>query len=114
MVERRCETASHLPQRPVTTVPSQALFLINHPLVHRQSMKLARAVISQHDDDRDRLHRLWLRLHGRPPRDEEIELSLRFVRQVTSHLPEDENTTANAWASLCRTLIAGSSFQYVD
>jgi hypothetical protein len=40
------ETANHIEQRPTTTVPHQALFLLNSPIVHNQATSIAKAVIA--------------------------------------------------------------------
>ncbi len=108
------ETANHIEQRSVTTVPNQALFLLNNALVHQQAELLASRLLVSEVDDTARIRRLWIQLHGRPPTDEEIELSLRFIRQAMDTSPELGDQQNRAWTSLCRTLIAGSLFSYVD
>lgn len=108
------ETANHIERRPVTTVPNQALFLMNHWLVHQQANQVARIVLSESPDDRKRVQALWIRLFGRPVTDDETELALSFVNRALSQLTDDSDRTHQAWASLSRTLIAGSAFSYVD
>ncbi len=110
------DPASHLGRRPVTTVPHQALFLLNSPLVQEQAERLAKQ-LRQEAGVEDRLERLWWRLHGRPPRPAEQARSRRFLAEVRSHFPASLAAAQRdqaAWASLCRTLIAGSRFSYVE
>lgn len=110
------ETANHIEQRPVTTVPHQALFLLNSSLVQQQAQRLAEVLMDQPNDEA-RIETLWMRLHGRPPRDDERDRAIRFVGQVMSVLPNDQpppERAVAAWASLCRTLFAGNRFSYVD
>jgi hypothetical protein len=103
------EPANHIEQRSVSTVPSQALFLMNHSIVHEQADRLAAQMLETESDDRVRLENMWMILSGRPPTGVEQDLALEFLADSA----EPENLQA-AWASLCRTLIAGSMFSYVE
>jgi len=107
------ETANHIEQRSVTTVPNQALFLMNSSLVHQQAERLAKQLLDAELNDVQRIEQLWLKLHGRPASEQEVELSLKFIADGMLHLPNESGPQA-VWASLCRTLIAGSAFSYVD
>ncbi len=109
------EPANHIEQRPVTTVPGQALYLLNSPLVHRQAARIATELIELTADPETRVRQLWTRLHGRPPRDQDSQRMLRFVEEAKTVISGDDNAKEHgAWASLCRTLIAGSRFCYVQ
>jgi hypothetical protein len=71
-----------------TTVPQQALFLMNSPIV----IDLAKRLVAMPDfvgmpDDAGRLEFLYERIYQRPPSAEESELGLEFVNQVP--LPGD-------------------------
>lgn len=103
------EPANHIEQRSVTTVPSQALFLMNSPTVHTQAQRLARQVIASEPDDASRLTLLWLKLYGRPPSKPQLTAAAEFLQQASQQVDGDQ-----AWSSLCRTLIAGSLFSYVE
>jgi hypothetical protein len=66
-----------------TTVPQQALFLMNSPIV----IDLARRLVAMPDfvetlDDLDRLKFLYERIYQRPPSDEEAALGLEFVNEI--------------------------------
>jgi hypothetical protein len=106
------ETANHIEQRPVTIVPSQALFLMNHPEVHRQATRLAKEVIACCSSQEERLESLWLHLHGRPPTLQETRLAFQFL--LDSQAGQQSQVESIAWASLCRALIAGSQFSHVE
>ncbi len=97
------ETANHLEQRPVTTVPNQALYLMNNPLVHDQAIRLSKSL---QGDRPERIDQIWRKLFGRPPHKEEVTMAVDFI----ADLPKD----SDGWAILCRTLIAGSGFSYVE
>ena len=75
-----------------TTVPQQALFLMNSPVV----IELARRLVAMPDfvetiEDTDRLKFLYERIYQRPPSPEEAELGLEFVNQTP--LREEGATT---------------------
>ena len=66
-----------------TTVPQQALFLMNSPIV----IELAKRLVAMPDfvenvEDMDRLKFLYMRIYQRPPSPEETALGLEFVNQT--------------------------------
>jgi hypothetical protein len=69
-------------RRHETTVPQQALFLMNSPLVIEQAKKLvALAEFNKCLDDEARIQFLYERVYQRPPRPEEVQLGLEFVTE---------------------------------
>jgi hypothetical protein len=72
------------PKRHVTTVPQQALFLMNSPFILDQARRLADVSGAGAPEPRERIHRLYARLFGRGPRPEEVALGLEFVAQQES------------------------------
>ncbi|MBI2496522.1 MAG: DUF1553 domain-containing protein, partial [Opitutae bacterium] len=64
-----------------TTVPQQALFLMNSPLVVETARKLThRPEFAALQSDRDRVESLYLAISQRPPGAREVELGLGYVR----------------------------------
>lgn len=64
-----------------TTVPQQALFLMNSPLVIETARSLThRQEFIALKDDRDRVVALYLAIFQRPPTDPEIKLAVDYVR----------------------------------
>lgn len=64
-----------------TSVPQQALFLMNSPLVVETARKLThRPEFSAMTVDRDRVTSLYLAIFQRPPTDQEVDLGVRYVR----------------------------------
>lgn len=114
------ETANHIEQRPVTTVPQQALFLLNSPMVHEQARRLASQVLSHSSADEGDvplIAELFQRLYGRLPEDAEARRSSLFLSeadQLLGHVTDPQERRLQAWAGLCRTLMAGNEFVYVD
>src|SRR5436190_23318958 len=68
------------PQRFATTVPQQALFLMNSPFVVQQARTLAgRAEIKASSHPEDRIRRLYEVAFQRQPEPDELKLALRFI-----------------------------------
>jgi hypothetical protein len=116
------ETANHIEQRPVTTVPNQALFLMNSPIVHDQARRLIElnglgTVEPASPSAAAGVSTLFEQLFSRPPTVDEISLAVQFLEQAEQvsageHTPDARRS--HAWAALCRTLIAGNEFLYVE
>jgi hypothetical protein len=111
------DPSSSTAQRSVTTVPTQALYFINNPFVHEQSLKLAERLL-QIGDVRQRIdlaHRLAL---GRPAIPAECQAAEAFVRRYVQELqaagtPADQCPRL-AWAGYARVLFGSNEFIYVD
>jgi hypothetical protein len=71
---------THSPQRFTTTVPQQALFMLNSPFVGEQVRALAaRAEFAGAADDRARIETLYRTALGRAPSEQERALGLAFL-----------------------------------
>jgi len=116
------ETAGHIEQRPTTIVPNQALFLLNSGLVHEQSRRLAEgqggAAAPFPSAAADELgSRLFEVVYGRPATAEERAEVTAFLQQIDQSLSGDADAgerRLQCWATLCRTLMAGNQFLFVD
>ena len=116
------ETANHIEQRPVTTVPNQALFLLNSSMVHEQARRLIEQLpIQDHQvpitDLGSIVSDLFMRLYSRDANGDEISRAIRFLEQSQEalvHVANARERRLQAWAALCRTLIAGNEFVYVE
>jgi cytochrome c553 len=72
-------------KRHQTTVPQQALFFMNSPLVVEAAKKLvSRSDFAALSTDEERIKFLYLSLYQRLPRSEEVHLGLDFVSQQPS------------------------------
>ncbi len=113
------ETANHLERRPVTTVPNQALFLMNSTIVHEQSRSLIEQIEREHlsEDDASRISVLFEHLFARPASTFEITRTLQFLSQAEASLSAVEDSSERrlqAWSAFCRTLLASNEFIYVE
>ena len=76
---------AHSPQRYLTTVPQQALLLMNSPFVIEQAKALLqRPELAAATNARERITKLYRLLYGRAPSADEIALGLRFISTTES------------------------------
>lgn len=67
-------------RRESTTVPTQALFLLNSPFVHQQSLQFAQQLLAAKDRTTpDRLREAYLRTLARPPTRQEVVRATKFL-----------------------------------
>jgi mono/diheme cytochrome c family protein len=89
---------AHSPQRYLTTVPQQALWMLNSPFVIEQARALLqRPDIAAEKNPRRRLTQLYRLLYGRAPAPAEIALGLKFINNPANNRNEAANSQASAW-----------------
>lgn len=90
---------AHSPQRYLTTVPQQALLMLNSPFVIEQARALLqRPEISAERNPRRRLAQLYSLLYNRQPNAAEIALALRFINEpANTDKVLVDNTHSQAW-----------------
>ena len=95
-------------RRSSSTLPTQALYLMNSPWVAEQSRHAASRVLQWESSQKKRIeyaHRLFL---GRHPRPAEMQLAESFSGGAKS----DEERLA-AWSQICQALYSSLDFRYV-
>ncbi len=109
--------ATPVGKRDRTTVPTQALLLLNDPFVMRQAESLARNILDEPQNktrsEKQRIVEVYERLFSRPPSESEQDVALEFLREFQATVVGEETAVA-AWASLCHTLILSGEFIYVE
>jgi uncharacterized protein DUF1549/uncharacterized protein DUF1553/cytochrome c len=89
---------THSPQRYNTTVPQQALFMLNSPFVVEQARKLAsRQEVTSQTRAADRVRQLYRLAYGRDPDPEEATLALRFLKGAQALDTEEEAKEPQVW-----------------
>ncbi len=104
--------------REVTTVPSQALFMMNSPFVIEQSQRMADRLFRMAPGSAAKRVSLAYELAlVRKPRPEERRRAVKYVEEISKTLAgkfEDERKRRRkAWASFCQTLFASAEFRYL-
>jgi hypothetical protein len=106
-----------------TTVPQQALFMMNSPFVVEQAQCLAkRQEVVEAKDEVERIHRIYRMVFARSPNPAEVSLGLRFlqrdntpIRQVA--MGEEESVTLSKLSKLeqyVQVLLMTNEFCFVD
>ncbi len=126
------ETANHIERRPATTVPNQALFLMNSTLVHDQSRRLIEQLVIEQlvieqlatsesavpfADSKEVVDALFLRLYAREASSFEFERVRQFLietEKAHSGVVDARERRLQTWAALCRTMMSANEFIYVD
>jgi mono/diheme cytochrome c family protein len=100
----------HTPQRFVTTVPQQSLFLMNSPFL----MDLTRALVKQADvaTATDKATAIYRRILNRNPTEDERNLAENFV--TTASQSEIKPGPLSAWEQLAQVLLLSNEFAFVD
>ncbi len=112
------DTNTTTDRRESSTVPLQALFLMNNPFVHEQARGLARRMMAAAPEDAGRVAFGYEIAWGRPPTADEVEAARDYLRRYRAEMARlgagDGEAQAEAWASLARVLLAADEFIYVD
>jgi hypothetical protein len=109
---------SSVAKRPVTMVPTQALFMMNDPLVHEQSAGLARQLLAAKPDVRGRVGLVFEMALGREPSSQELARATEFLSAYREQLqlakvPADQHELS-AWAAYARTILCSNEFVFVE
>lgn len=94
---------THSPQRFITSVPQQALYLLNSPFVREQSQKFALR-FKNTDDPAEKIGAMYRFALQRPASAEEMDTAMEFVKV----------SGADGFIQLAQALLAGNSFQFID
>jgi hypothetical protein len=100
------------PQRYNTTVPQQALFLMNNPFVQEQARAFAaRPDVASLTDDEARIQRMHWLAYGRPADTEEVALGKKFVAAAAA---KKQKADLGAWEQYAQVLLLANEFAFVD
>jgi hypothetical protein len=98
-------------QREETTVPAQALYLLNSPFVVEHAKQSAAKILEVKGiDDAERVDLAYRTFYAHPASSRDKERALKYLAETTKDL---SGKPADAWASLCQALIASAEFRYI-
>lgn len=91
-------------RRDATTVPTQALFLMNSPWVAEQARLLAQRVEAGAENDSARIDLAYRITLSRPATAGERERTLKYLAEAGT----------GGWTNFCQTLLASAEFRYLQ
>ncbi len=98
-------------QREETTVPAQALYLLNSSFVVEHARRSAAKILDAKVlDDAERVDLAYRTFYGRPASSRDRERALKYLADTAKDLG---GKPADAWASLCQALLASAEFRYI-
>jgi hypothetical protein len=105
--------------RDVTTVPTQALYLMNAPFVMEQARHTARRLLSgAAATDADRVVQAYRLILARPALADEQDRALAFIATIEQELAaagtRPEQRTEDAWSAFCQAMFASAEFRYIE
>jgi hypothetical protein len=104
--------------RTEATVPSQALFFLNNPLLAEQARGFARRLSEQYSAPQVRVAGAILQAWGRAAEADEVARVLDYLAAVRQELERSgcapEELELESWASYARVLLSANEFLYVD
>jgi uncharacterized protein DUF1553/uncharacterized protein DUF1549/cytochrome c len=105
-------------ERPVSTTPLQALFMMNDPFAHEQADKFGVRIGLAFADEAGRINFAYRLAFGRPANKEEIRAGKDYLKACQEDLKETkipaEQRPRAALASFCRVLFSSNEFIFVD
>lgn len=104
--------------RAASTVPPQALYMMNNPMVHEVATAFAQRLMQWSADPRERIRRGTELAYGRPATEAEVDQALHYLHIYQRSLLHEEapgdQIQAKAWTSLARVLLLANEFVYID
>lgn len=104
--------------RDVTTVATQALYMMNSDFVTAQAEAFAQRLLDDNDlNDKARVDQAWQIAFARQPSDSERNEALAFVAETSQSFESSESESGRqqkAWTSLAQSLFASAEFRYVE
>jgi hypothetical protein len=94
-------------ERATTTIPAQALYLMNNPFVIRQAEALADRLLARDEADDGKLVRAYQLCYSRPPSPKELDNARKFIANYGG-----KQTRRATWAALCQALFASVEFSH--
>ncbi len=100
-------------RRGITTVPTQALFMMNSKLVVEQARKTAERLLTPPGDEAERVKSAYRRILARAATAEEIAEGVAFIAAYPASEKEPPAAPLAAWSAFCQTLFGSGEFRYL-
>ncbi len=100
--------------RNTSTLPTQALFLMNNPMLIKQSRNMAKRILAMPSlDGPQRIEMAYRISMTRKPSPIELQSATKYIESLANGSDEADQVLA-AWSSYCHALLASLDFRYVD
>jgi hypothetical protein len=97
-------------RREVTTVPTQALFLMNSQFVREQANRAAEKLLKSGEaSEQERIAKVYREVLGRAPNPEELKQSAEYLKAASAAANAEDKA---AWSHLYQALFASAEFRY--
>jgi len=105
-------------KRDITTVPAQALYLMNDSFVTRVADAMARRVLAEQASPDERIKLAYQLAYGRPPKADELEKTQQFFNHYLAGTDDNSRRSqyyrGNAMSTFCQALLCSAEFRYLD
>ena len=105
-------------KRDVTTVPAQALYLMNDSFVTRVADAMARRVLAEQASPDERIKLAYQLVYARPPKADELEKTQLFLNKYIAGTDDNSQRSQyyrdNAMSTFCQALLCSAEFRYLD
>src|SRR5262249_54302571 len=112
------DTNTSTGHRQSSTVPLQALFMMNSPFIREQAEAFARRLLRTTPDRRQRLELACQLAWSRRPRSAEMARNERYLNDCQAVAAASgvvaERCELESWTSLCRVLLGANEFVFID
>lgn len=103
------DTNSSMSQRGASSVPSQALFLMNSEFEQAQATSFAKRLLSEPASTEKRIDHAYQLAYGRSPSASEAQEIGVYLEAYTASSSEEE-----AWTSVARAILTSNEFFFID
>ena len=100
--------------RNVSTVPLQALALLNSEFVRRRAEAFARRLTEAAPGDDGRVVLAFRLACGREPDEQERGAARRFLQAQRATYGREKDAEPRVWTDFCQMMLASNAFLYVD
>jgi hypothetical protein len=101
-------------QRPVSTMPLQALTLLNSEFVLDRAKSFAARLEREAGDETARVRLAYRIAWGRDVDEKDLDTARTFLEAQTAEYPAEPNPRSRAWIDFCQMLLASNEFLYVE
>ncbi len=95
-----------------STIPTQALYMMNHPFVMEQAREAAKKALAENMDDAARVEKAYRMTLGRGPTDGERKLAMSYLSMPAGD-GAVENKRVDTWAQFYQALFSCLDFRYL-